>query len=207
MAEKTGIALTSIAGFPADTAAALAQLWITTAEELTAAAALPDGARGLADYLGILGQAVAALVATAAAVLPAASRSFDLEEEYPTGALDEPEALPASREVDFGVEEIPAKIDYHDRLPPPRDQGERGTCVAFSSTAAREFLLGTGAAADLSEQFLYWACKRRDNYAGEGTLVKVAMAVLEDTGVCQEEIWRYNPVKVPGSEGQGPAPV
>ena len=103
--------------------------------------------------------------------------------------------------------QLPSKVDYHDRLPPPRHEGGRGTCVAFSSVAAREFLLGArSTAADLSEQFLYWACKGRDKYGGEGTFVKVAMAVLEDTGVCPEDIWRYNPVKVPGNEGQGPPP-
>jgi hypothetical protein len=207
MAEKTGIALTSIDGFPADASAGLAELWITTAEELAAAADLPDGTRGLADYLGISAQAMAALVVTAKNVLPAAARAFDLEEEYPTGALDEPEELPASREVDFGVEELPPKIDFHDRLPPPRHQGGRSTCVAFSSVAAREFLLGANSTAgDLSEQFLYWACKGRDNYAGKGTYVKVAMRLLEDTGVCPEEIWRYNPVEIPDDEGQGPPP-
>ena len=207
MADKIGIALTSIDGFPVDASAGLEQLWITTAEELVAAARVPDGTRGLADHLSISEQAMVALVAAAEDVLPAAARSFDLEEEYPTGALDEPEELPASREMDFGVTQLPSKIDHHDRLPPPRHQGGRGTCVAFSSVAAREFLLGArSTAADLSEQFLYWACKSRDQYGGEGTFVKVAMAVLEDTGVCPEDIWRYNPVKVPGNEGQGPPP-
>jgi hypothetical protein len=207
MTEKTGIPLADIAGFPADARAALAQLWITTAEELAAAATLPDGTRGLAGYLGISEQAAAALVAAATAVLPAAARSYDLEEEFPTGALDEPEELPASRQVDFGVTELPAQVDFHDRLPAPHHQGGRGACVAFASVAAREFLLGAAsAAADLSEQFLYWACKERDGYPGEGTFVRMAMAVLEDTGVCPEGAWRYNPVKVPGNEGQGPPP-
>jgi hypothetical protein len=208
MAEKIGIALTSIEGFPADASAGLGQLWITTAEELVAAADLPDGKRGLADHLGISEQATAALVAAAREALPVAARSYAMdEEEYPTGALDEREELPAGRQVDFGVEELPAKVDYHDRLPPPRHQGERGSCVAFSSVAAREYLLGgQSTAADLSEQYLYWACKDRDNYPGQGTWVKVATAVLEEAGVCTEEIWRYNPISVPGNEGQGPPP-
>ena len=110
--------------------------------------------------------------------------------------------------MDFGVEELPPRIDFHDRLPPPRHQGGRGTCVAFSSVAAREFLMGERSTiVDLSEQFLYWLCKRRDRYAGEGTFVKVAMAALEDTGVCTEHTWPYNPVRDPANEGQDPPPA
>ena len=83
MADKIGIALTSIDGFPVDASAGLEQLWITTAEELVAAARLPDGTRGLADHLSISEQAMVALVAAAEDVLPAAARSFDLEERVP----------------------------------------------------------------------------------------------------------------------------
>jgi hypothetical protein len=59
MADKKGISLVSIAGFPADAAARLAGLWITTAEELVSAARREGGAQGLAEYLNLTQDQVA----------------------------------------------------------------------------------------------------------------------------------------------------
>ena len=103
---------------------------------------------------------------------------------------------------------LPTLVNLIDLMPPVRDQKDRGTCVAHACTAVREFLLGPDAsgAADLSEQYLYWACKEKDNWAGEGTWIKVGMEVLQAQGICPEPVWPYNPKKVAGNEGQGPAP-
>lgn len=49
----------------------------------------------------------------------------------------------------------------------PRQQGDRNTCVAFSSCAAAEFMLPRGSY--LSPQHMYWACKEADGYSGQGT--------------------------------------
>ena len=162
MADKIGIALTSIDGFPVDASAGLrAASGSRRPKSWSPPRACPTARAALADHLSISEQAMVAPVAAAEDVLPAAARSFDLEEEYPTGALDEPEELPASREVAFGVEELPSKIDYHDRLPPPRHEG--GVAPASHSQAwlRANFCWRASTAADLSEQFLYWACKGR----------------------------------------------
>ena len=59
-----------------------------------------------------------------------------------------------------GWGKLPPSMRLLDGLSPVKNQGERGTCVAFASVALREFLAGTDSA--LSEQFLYWACKELD---------------------------------------------
>ncbi len=56
MAEKKGTALSSIQGFPAEVIQKLADLWITTAEELTSAAVQEGGLAGLVTYLGMAEQ-------------------------------------------------------------------------------------------------------------------------------------------------------
>lgn len=207
MAEKLGIPLLDIVGFPVDLADRLAELWITTADEFYNAAD-GDGALGLAEHLGISEDNVRAL---SDLVLPDVARRWVGPVEFPgLGALDdEPGADPAEAPAAGpGRGPLPSMVNLIAGMPPVRDQKDRGTCVAFSCTAVREFLLGpdASAAADLSEQFLYWACKERDNWSGEGTWIKIGMEVLQAKGICPEPVWPYNPRKVAGSEGQGPAP-
>jgi hypothetical protein len=98
---------------------------------------------------------------------------------------------------------LPNSVRLMDRMPPVRNQGERGTCVAFGSVALREYLLGSRD--DLSEQFLYWACKELDGHPGPGTYIHTAMTAFAQYGVCQETVWPYNPQQM-ADEGQGPPP-
>ena len=58
-----------------------------------------------------------------------------------------------------------------DRCPAIRDQGQRGTCVAFASMAYLEYHLAAESARipRRSEQFFYWACKEVDGVPTEGT--------------------------------------
>lgn len=207
MAEKQGLPLQDIAGFPVDLVDRLAELWITTADEFYNAAD-GDGALGLAEHLGVSEENVAAL---ADLVLPDVARRSVGPVEFPgLGALDDepgddPSEAPAAA---AGRSLAPSMVNLIGRMPPVRDQKDRGTCVAFSCAAVREFLLGHDASgeADLSEQYLYWACKERDKWPGEGTWIKVGMEVLQSKGICPEPVWPYNPRKVAGNEGQGPAP-
>jgi hypothetical protein len=61
---------------------------------------------------------------------------------------------------------------------------------------------------DLSEQFLYWACKQHDGSPdAEGTWLAVAFDRLYQDGVCLEGTWPYYPDPIPGNEGQGPPPA
>jgi C1A family cysteine protease len=177
MAEKQGTSLAGVAGMSSSVVAQLAELWLTTAEELVSAARQPGGEAGLVSFLGLPADQVEALVNTAVDVLPA--------------------------DVSF------EQVDLHATMPAVRNQGNRGTCVSHAAIAVREFLTGAGSpSANLSEQFLYWACKQRDGHPADGgTWIKVAMAVLQDTGVCPEPIWPYNKALVANNEGQGPPPA
>ena len=208
MADKKGIPLESIAGFPESARVRLAELWITTAEELVGAARREGGAQGLAEFLGLSESDLNGLVGQAMAVLPP-DISFapgDIQ-QFGLGALDEPGEAPRDV-ISFDASVLPAQVGLHDRFPPVRDQGGRGTCVAYACVAVREYFLGgESTRGDLSEQFVYWACKERDNYPGSGTWIHHGMAVLEELGVCTEQVWPYNAVSLSGNEGQGPPPA
>lgn len=75
-----------------------------------------------------------------------------------------------------------------------KDQGNRGTCVAFAVTACREFSWGAGR---LSEQFMYWATKTKtaDPAPGvDGTHIRFAKDALSRLGVCDDVLWPYSGV-------------
>jgi C1A family cysteine protease len=100
-------------------------------------------------------------------------------------------------------------VSLANSFPAPRDQFQRGTCVAFASVAYLEYHL-SGASTDTqhqAEQFVYWACKENDGIAAkEGTYVRVARKVLQTQGACLSKTWSYNPHPVGSNEGQGPPP-
>ena len=100
-------------------------------------------------------------------------------------------------------------VSLIDRFPAVRDQGQRGTCVAFATVACLESRLA-GASAKArrrSEQFLYWACKEVDGIPNqEGTQLSAARKALEGRGVCLDSTWKYEPMPTGPDEGQGPPP-
>ena len=115
MAEKKGIPLTSVAGFPANVAAKLAELWITTAEELAGAAVQEDGLAGLAGFTGLDEAEMTRLVELAQAALPP-SVSFapgDID-RHGLGALDEPPTEPPGEEP-ARFAPLPPAVDLHGR--------------------------------------------------------------------------------------------
>lgn len=87
------------------------------------------------------------------------------------------------------VSEFVDAIDHRSRLSPIRDQGERGTCVAFATTAGNELLRRPDI--DLSEEFLYWSCKQRDGFPGEGTNMVTAIVALQEVGQPLEQYFPY----------------
>ena len=208
--------LDSMKGLSDETRQALAKLWITSVEELVAVSAAVSGSAGEAasSLLGSCGLSEA-VAAAEAALSP--GRLAGLTQPKAGGALGcrlDPEVLRAvethgrvrSRvaQPEGAFEgKLPPAVRLMDNMPPVRDQGQRGTCVAFATVALREFL--NDCREDLSEQFLYWACKQLDGLPEPGTYIHTAMSALAEYGVCTESIWPYNPVQT-DDEAQGPPP-
>ena len=191
----------------------LRSLWIESAEELLALTAAAD--RGLLERE--LGSGVNAMQGSARSLV-SAPRASGLLQARAGGGLGcklDPKVLAAfqaERRVNPRRErppaafaaKLPPAVRLVDRFQPVRDQGMRGTCVAFASVALREFI--EGGSVDLSEQFLYWACKEMDGIAGAGTFIRTAMAALDRYGACRGATWQYNPQQDNDNEGQGPPP-
>jgi hypothetical protein len=144
------------------------------------------------------------------------------EKDYPLGAIP-PASIELEREAsEETFEEFVANVepafphpgfhrstDHRDCMGPLRNQGNRGTCVAFATCAVLECLerRRTRKQIDLSEQFCYCNCKQHDGIPDEeGTFLEVAMPLAEREGICLESVWPYNPDPIPGNESQGPPP-
>ena len=111
---------------------------------------------------------------------------------------------------DLSHDELPHEVRLQGSMPPIRDQGMRGTCTAFASVALCEFAENCNV--QLSPQFLYWACKRRDGSPYEdGTSLDTVQEALYEDGICEEVFWPYNSAPKNDEDGnldagQGPAP-
>ncbi|HIQ11696.1 MAG TPA: hypothetical protein EYH29_02370 [Caldilineales bacterium] len=197
--------------------------WIISIQEFTALGDLPSFRQGLAKLLGVEAPTLATILNDARDQLSQMRGhevNVDLDDvEYASGALEPPPALRAEIEYERIPYEapMPPALSYADELPPTRNQGARGTCVAFAAAAVREFLaiqqykrLGKKPdlkTIDFSEQFIYWWCKEQDGLpAVSGTYPYLGMKCLLEAGAPRESTWRYNPHPTPGNEGQGPPP-
>ena len=100
----------------------------------------------------------------------------------------------------------PPGADLRALLPPVRDQGQRGTCVAFAVTAAHEVAraAGTAVSEDLSEEALFWGCKIIDGNWRSGTSFDSAAGALGATGQPPEAIWPYDPRRAAGIQYDPP---
>lgn len=89
---------------------------------------------------------------------------------------------------------IPVRFDLRTQLPSIRDQGERGTCVAFAVTALHEVAqkLHNHLSLDLSEEALYWSCKRIDGNHDSGTSLLSSTLALASPGQPPENTWPYD---------------
>ncbi|MEN4011884.1 MAG: C1 family peptidase [Chloroflexota bacterium] len=209
MAQKSGIPLSSIANFPEEILSLLAAYWITTAEELVAAALTEEGPLALSQALNIPIEKVNHAVELAQNALPAGV-SFDTRDvqSFGLGALDEAEDDDSRPSARLSFAPLPEQVDLRNDFPAIQNQGQRGTCVAFATTAVREYLLAKMPGyKNLSEQHLYWNCKQHDGVSGAGTYISVAMERLLADGQCPEETWPYNPLPIAGNEGQSPPPA
>src|SRR5712691_8897812 len=100
-----------------------------------------------------------------------------------------------------------SKIDLRLQNWRVRNQGNRGTCVAFAVTALQEHSKASNAGpADMSEQFHYWAIKTntadpQKNH--DGTLLEYARDAIVSDGICGESFWPYVGTFYPANISQG----
>jgi len=218
--------LDRIRGLSTEQITSLKDFWIMSIQEFLAAAELPDGRRQLATILNVDDDEIATIVQNAEReVPPSRGPEEDISDEvmlvdYNTGALEPPAAqMRATQEYEtFAFSgELPRSVDYTASMPAVRDQGGRGTCVAHAAAAVREFLEirhqshngkpTSEARLDLSEQYIYWWCKREDHLPHvSGTYPHLGMECLAKSGAPMENAWPYNSAIVSGNEGQGPPP-
>jgi C1A family cysteine protease len=91
-------------------------------------------------------------------------------------------------------------------MAPIRDQGQRGTCVAFAVTAGHEASRGPASNPDdLSEEALYWGCKTADGDWHGGTTFSSARTAITRWGQPLEARWPYNQAQADGAEVKLPA--
>jgi len=169
---------------------------ITHVDQLASVASITRAREALRDELGISEAELGAVVeaaktkATPAAVAePAPNRSL--------GAMRPPPSLMVSaRSLPFastraGLPKLPVRVNLVSKMSPIRDQGNRGTCVAFCLTAIHEY--ATRPKVDDSERHLYYLAKLLDGSPNAcGTFQSAAARALRTTGQCLETIWPYN---------------
>ena len=103
-------------------------------------------------------------------------------------------------------------IDHTPMMSSVKDQGRLGSCVSFAMGAMKEWQENIehakevsegkkdhrqGKEYDLSEQWIYYNCKKIDPWENEeGTSIRYGMKVLNKIGVPCEEAWEYNDIEV-----------
>jgi C1A family cysteine protease len=130
-------------------------------------------------------------------------------DDFPLGAAIDHITFPeTAASISFRGERLPDSVNLILEMPTLRDQGQRGTCIAHAALAVCEhFMLKLNRYQEMSEQFLYWLCKKYDNDKKEGTTLQQAFANLFLIGCCLEETWPYVPApRTPDNWEQGPPP-
>jgi len=186
----------------------LASLGYLTLEHLIYAAQVAG--HELSDFLHVDLDELIKSVPVAAATIPAAALDSISSAEYPLGFAVETFTPPdTASQIPILPESVSLTCtNLISQMPPVRDQGDRGTCVAHAALAAYEhYLQRSGAYVDMSEQFCYWNCKKHDRHPQTaGTWLSVAMSLLKRDGCCPETTWPYVSAPKPMDEGQGPPP-
>lgn len=85
-------------------------------------------------------------------------------------------------------------VDMSASLGSIRDQGNRGTCLAFAATAAHERSRRAqpDGGSPLGEEILYWACKQHDGDTEPGTYPTTMASVLPSHGQSAALLWPYD---------------
>ncbi|HCI48353.1 MAG: hypothetical protein A2977_02310 [Alphaproteobacteria bacterium RIFCSPLOWO2_01_FULL_45_8] len=95
---------------------------------------------------------------------------------------------------------LPASMDLRSHFGDVDDQGSLGSCTAFASTAALEYMFkkqGTQTPEEFSRLFQYWNTRFYDQSTQQdvGGTIADAIKALCQYGVCSEEIWPYSDAK------------
>lgn len=218
MAIKFGVPLEQTGILGEDQLKIAKALSVTTVEELAGLLLTTNGEVGFlvndADLPRVVEQA---MQMASYSIRDDLERAVEAAADRGTGALA-PTQLDAERVSELYIEDVELRPgDSSDKpqiflescLGPVRDQGRRGTCVAHAVVAVLECLEAhrLGSRIDLSEQFLYWACKMNDGVPQRsGTRQRVAVPLAVELGVCEEAVWQYDPNPRPNNESQGPPP-
>jgi C1A family cysteine protease len=208
---------TSLGGFglPDPAVSALHASGIVSAEQLLALTSIPVVNALTASMLGLSVRDLRALASRIATALSSdvriAARQRPPRRGF--GSLEPNDEIrreieAEARDLD-GPASLPDRVDLSAQMPPPRDQGFRGTCVAFALSAVHEHARRIhGQTFDFSEQFLYREAKKIDFVPSLcGTWMMRAAQVLDRRGQCLEETWPYVPFGACNGHGALPKPA
>lgn len=112
------------------------------------------------------------------------------------------------KKPNYGLRRKQIKLDYFDDLPSEidwtlkgavtevKDQGQCGSCWAFSTTGSVEgsYFLSTGKLVSFSEQQLVDCSGSYDNQGCNGGLMEYGFKYIEDNGICAEQEYGYKAV-------------
>ncbi|MCK5798384.1 MAG: proprotein convertase P-domain-containing protein, partial [Deltaproteobacteria bacterium] len=113
------------------------------------------------------------------------------------GDAPDPSSLPRGGKAD---QVFPSKFDLLASQTRVKDQGERGLCTFFASTALTESLYIANkeepASLDLSEQYAVWLLKEKHHVAPHRSSSDVLsnLTAFADDGIIKESLWEYDPM-------------
>lgn len=107
--------------------------------------------------------------------------------------VPDPATLPEEGKAD---EVLPPRLDLFDIQTPVRNQGRRGTCTIFATTALMESLYmaeGSVPNPDFSEQFLQWSVKNEVRAFTDtaGSNPQRNLEAISQYGIVEESLWPY----------------
>lgn len=193
----------------------LNEIGVEDAEQLVALLAVPDTREKLQDVLGAQKQRFATVLKEIESTVPPeriAALNQPAEADLSFGALMPTEEMVAAAElatdaaITIDPVTLPSAVNLIPYMSVIRNQGSRGTCVAFALTALNEYILRRrGLIRDLSEQHLYYETKLIDGVPNVcGTWQAKGVIVLRTRGECRESIWPYNPNSACNAHGPLP---
>lgn len=236
---KQGRPLTQLASLEPEHVHRLRRLWLTTVEDLAGIIRLPEVETNVsrdmvvslfADELGIPAEVADK------EVLQAVRNSIPDHEWYAMAGLEEPlsfglllegiDLLPSLQIAGPPPpisEKLPSRVNLLEQFPrcfpDVRDQGRRGTCVAFTVTVLHEYIhsqIENQPAARLSEEFLYWAARNQQYRHSPstchqcGTYIEYVLQALLEMGQCRAEVKPYKtelPCNLKFAEGDVEDPI